>query len=86
MGVMCGKFCLQLNKGVNMNDRLNQVLAISDLKLEQGLARLSSDYKNLDRLERVLRFSDTLGLAREGWIPATKQTRLIGSRNSQILR
>jgi hypothetical protein len=69
-----------------MSERLNQVLAISDLKLEQGLARLSSDYRNLDRLERVLKFSDTLGLAREGWIPATKQTRLIGSRNSQILR
>ena len=69
-----------------MSDRLNQVLAISDLKLEQGLARLSSEYNNLDRLERVLRFSDTLGLAREGWIPATKQTRLIGSKSSQILR
>ena len=86
MGVMCDSVALQLNKGVNMSDRLNQVLAISDLKLEQGLARLSSEYKNLDRLERVLRFSDTLGLAREGWIPATKQTRLVGGKHSQLLR
>jgi hypothetical protein len=44
------------------------------------------DLKRLDRLERTLAFSDKLGLAREDWIPATKQTRLIGSKPSQILR
>jgi len=48
--------------------------------------RAELDLKRLDRLERVLAFSDKLGLARKDWIPATKQTRLIGSRNSQILR
>lgn len=69
-----------------MNDRLNRVLAISDLKLEQTLDRLSSHNKNLDRLERIAKFSDTLGLAREGWIPATKQTRLIGGKHSQLMR
>lgn len=69
-----------------MNDRLNQVLAISDMKLEQGLDRIGADLTRLDRLERIAKFSDTLGLAREGWIPATKQTRLIGSKTSQILR
>ena len=69
-----------------MNDRLNQVLAISDMKLEQGLDRIGADLTRLDRLERIAKFSATLGLAREGWIPATKQTRLIGSKTSQILR
>ena len=69
-----------------MSDKLNQVLAISDMKLSQALDRLSIDPKQLDRLERVAKFSDTLGLARDGWIPATKQTRLVGSRSSQILR
>ena len=69
-----------------MSDRLNQVLAISDMKLEQGLDRIGADLTRLDRLERIAKFSDTLGLAREGWIPATKQTRLIGSKSSQILR
>jgi len=48
--------------------------------------RAELDLKRLDRLERTLAFSDKLGLARKDWIPATKQTRLIGSRNSQILR
>jgi hypothetical protein len=75
---------LQLNKGVNMNDRLNMVLAVSDIKLEQTLNRLNP--KQLNRLERVAHFSDMLGLAREDWIPATKQTRLIGGKPSQILR
>ena len=69
-----------------MSERLNQVLAISDMKLEQGLDRIGADLTRLDRLERIAKFSDTLGLAREGWIPATKQTRLIGSKSSQILR
>ena len=77
---------LQLNKGVNMENRLNQVLAISELKLSQALDRLSIDPKQLDRLERVAKFSDTLGLAREGWIPATKQTRLVGGKHSQLMR
>jgi len=44
------------------------------------------DLKRVERLERTLAFSDKLGLARADWIPATKQTRLIGSRSSQILR
>ena len=83
---MCDSVALQLNKGVNMNDRLNQVLAISELKLSQALDRLTIDPKQLDRLERVAKFSDTLGLARQGWIPATKQTRLIGGKHSQLLR
>jgi hypothetical protein len=69
-----------------MSDRLNQVLAISDMKLTQGLDRIGADLTRSDRLDRVARFSDMLGLAREGWIPATKQTRLIGSKPSQILR
>jgi hypothetical protein len=69
-----------------MSDRLNQVLAISDMKLEQGLDRIGADLTRLDRLERIAKFSDMLGLAREGWIPATKQTRLVGSKTSQILR
>ena len=69
-----------------MSERLNQVLAISDMKLEQGLDRIGADLTRLDRLERIAKFSDTLGLARNGWIPATKQTRLIGSKTSQILR
>ena len=69
-----------------MSDRLNQVLAISDMKLEQGLDRIGADLTRSDRLDRVARFSDMLGLARDGWIPATKQTRLIGSKPSQILR
>jgi hypothetical protein len=69
-----------------MSDRLNQVLAISDIKLSQGLDRIGADFTRSDRLDRVARFSDMLGLAREGWIPATKQTRLIGSKPSQILR
>ena len=69
-----------------MNDRLNQVLAISDMKLEQGLDRIGADLTRLDRLERVLAFSDKLGLAREGWIPATKQTRLVGGKHSQLMR
>ena len=69
-----------------MSERLNQVLAISDMKLEQGLDRIGADLTRLDRLDRIAKFSDTLGLAREGWIPATKQTRLIGSKTSQILR
>ena len=69
---------------MNQTDRLNMVLAISDIKSEQALNRISA--KHSERLERVLAFSDKLGLAREGWIPATKQTRLIGSRSSQLLR
>lgn len=69
-----------------MSDRLNQVLAISELKLSQALDRLSIDPKQIDRLERIAKFSDTLGLAREGWIPATKQTRLVGSKHSQLMR
>ena len=69
-----------------MNNRLNQVLAISDMKLSQALDRLTIDPKQLDRLERIAKFSDTLGLAREGWIPATKQTRLVGGKHSQLLR
>ena len=69
-----------------MSNRLNQVLAISELKLSQALDRLSIDPKQLDRLERVAKFSDTLGLAREGWIPATKQTRLVGGKHSQLMR
>lgn len=69
-----------------MSDRLNQVLAISELKLSQALDRLNVDPKQLDRLERVAKFSDTLGLARQGWIPATKQTRLVGSKHSQLMR
>ena len=69
-----------------MNNRLNQVLAISDMKLSQALDRLIIDPKQLDRLERVAKFSDTLGLAREGWIPATKQTRLVGGKHSQLMR
>lgn len=69
-----------------MSDRLNQVLAISELKLSQALDRLTIDPKQLDRLERIAKFSDTLGLAREGWIPATKQTRLIGGKHSQLMR
>ena len=69
-----------------MENRLNQVLAISELKLSQTLDRLSIDPKQLDRLERVAKFSDTLGLAREGWIPATKQTRLVGGKHSQLMR
>jgi len=69
-----------------MSERLNQVLAISDMKLEQGLDRIGADLTRLDRLDRIAKFSDMLGLAREGWIPATKQTRLIGSKPSQILR
>ena len=48
--------------------------------------RAELDLKRLDRLDRIAKFSDMLGLAREGWIPATKQTRLIGSKPSQILR
>ena len=52
-----------------------------EIELEADL-----DLKRLDRLERVLAFSDKLGLARTDWIPATKQTRLIGSKTSQILR
>jgi len=83
---MCAKVALQLNKGVNMNDRLNQVLAISELKLSQALDRLTIDPKQLDRLERVAKFSDTLGLARKDWIQATKQTRLIGGKHSQLMR
>ena len=83
---MCAKVALQLNKGVNMNDRLNQVLAISELKLSQALDRLSIDPKQLDRLERVAKFSDTLGLARKDWIPVTKQTRLVGGKHSQLMR
>lgn len=69
-----------------MSDRLNQILAISDIKLSQALDRLSIDPKQLDRLERIAKFSDTLGLARDGWIPATKQTRLVGGKHSQLLR
>lgn len=69
-----------------MNNRLNQVLAISDMKLSQALDRLTIDPKQIDRLERIAKFSDTLGLAREGWIPATKQTRLVGGKHSQLLR
>ena len=69
-----------------MNNRLNQVLAISELKLSQALDRLNVDPKQLDRLERIAKFSDTLGLARQGWIPATKQTRLIGGKHSQLMR
>ncbi len=69
-----------------MSDRLNQVLAISDMKLEQGLDRIGADLTRLDRIERVAKFSDMLGLARTDWIPATKQTRLIGSKASQLLR
>jgi len=83
---MCDSVALQLNKGVNMNDRLNQVLAISELKLSQALDRLSIDPKQLDRLERVAKFSDTLGLARKDWIPVTKQTRLVGGKHSQLMR
>ena len=48
--------------------------------------RAELDLKRLDRLERVLAFSDQLGLARTDWIPATKQTRLVGSKASQLLR
>jgi hypothetical protein len=48
--------------------------------------RADLDLKRLDRLERVLAFSDKLGLARTDWIPATKQTRLVGSKASQLLR
>lgn len=69
-----------------MNDRLNMVLAVSDIKLGQGLDRIGADLTRADRLERVAHFSDMLGLAREGWLPASKQTRLIGSKPSQILR
>ena len=69
-----------------MSDRLNQVLAISELKLSQALDRLTIDPKQIDRLERVAKFSDTLGLARDGWIPATKQTRLVGGKHSQLMR
>jgi hypothetical protein len=69
-----------------MNDRLNMVLAVSDIKLEQGLDRIGADLTRADRLERVAHFSDMLGLAREGWLPASKQTRLVGSKPSQILR
>jgi len=69
-----------------MNDRLNQVLAISELKLSQALDRLTIDPKQLDRLERVAKFSDTLGLARKDWIPVTKQTRLVGGKHSQLMR
>ena len=69
-----------------MNDRLNQVLAISELKLSHALDRLTIDPKQLDRLERLAKFSDTLGLARKDWIQATKQTRLVGSKHSQLLR
>jgi hypothetical protein len=69
-----------------MNDRLNMVLAVSDIKLGQGLDRIGADLTRSDRLERVAHFSDMLGLAREGWLPASKQTRLIGSKPSQILR
>ena len=83
---MCDSVALQLNKGVNMNDRLNQVLAISELKLSQALDRLSIDPKQLDRLERVAKFRNILGLALVDYIQATKQTRLIGSKHSQLLR
>ena len=69
-----------------MSERLNQVLAISDMKLEQGLDRIGADLTRLDRLERIAKFSDTLGLARNGWIPATKQTRLVGGKHSQLMR
>ena len=69
-----------------MSNRLNQVLAVSELKLSQALDRLSIDPKQIDRLERIAKFSDTLGLAREGWIPATKQTRLVGGKHSQLMR
>jgi len=52
-----------------------------EIELEADL-----DLKRVERLERVLAFSDKLGLARTDWIPATKQTRLIGSKASQLLR
>ena len=55
---MCDSVALQLNKGVNMNDRLNQVLAISDIKLSQALDRLTIDPKQLDRLETIAKFSE----------------------------
>ena len=48
--------------------------------------RAELDLKRLDRLERTLAFSDKLGLARKDWIPATKQTRLVGGKHSQLLR
>ena len=71
---MCDSVALQLNKGVNMSRAL-------EIELEADL-----NLKRLDRLERVLAFSNTLGLAREGWIPATKQTRLVGGKHSQLMR
>lgn len=69
-----------------MSDRLNQVLAISDIKLEQTLDRLNPNNKDLDRLERVAKFRNILGLALVDYIQATKQTRLVGSKHSQLLR
>lgn len=44
------------------------------------------DLKRLDRLERVAEFKNKLGLALVDYVVATKQTRLIGSRSSQLLR
>lgn len=74
MGVMCDSVALQLNKGVNM-DRVLEIELRADL-----------DLKRVERLEKVLAFSDKLGLARTDWIPATKQTRLVGGKHSQLLR
>ena len=54
---------------------------VLEIELEAEL-----DLKRVERLERVLAFSDKIGLARKDWIPATKQTRLIGSKASQLLR
>lgn len=48
--------------------------------------RADLDLKRIERLERVLAFSDKLKLARTDWIPANKRTRLIGSKASQLLR
>lgn len=48
--------------------------------------RADLDLKRIERLERVMAFSDKLGLARADWIPANKQTRLVGSKASQLLR
>jgi hypothetical protein len=69
-----------------MSERLNQVLAISDIKLSQGLDRIGADLTRADRLERVADFRNKLGLALVDYVVATKQTRLVGSKPSQILR
>jgi hypothetical protein len=52
-----------------------------EIELEADL-----DLKRVERLERVADFKNKLGLALVDYVVATKQTRLIGSKPSQILR